>query len=108
MIIQTGTSPSNSLDPYHYQTTNAHRRGSFGPPTQLFERADDAEMQIFQAFYKLQGQEGLDRDDVIHIPGLKKGIKPYQAFGAMYMLRCEKPLNGGFLADEMGLGKVCP
>ncbi|KAL4777992.1 hypothetical protein BJX76DRAFT_363151 [Aspergillus varians] len=78
----------------------------FPPSTQLFNRISPKALQTFQAFYKLHGKQGMDRDDAIHIPGLKRPIKPYQAFGAMYMLQSKGPLNGGFLADEMGLGKT--
>lgn len=44
--------------------------------------------------------------DLIHVPGMKTPLVPFQAFGVFVMLEMEKFLNGGYNADDMGMGKV--
>jgi SNF2 family DNA or RNA helicase len=60
-----------------------------------------------QKFYKLDGDFGKNPEEhTIKIPGLRRKLKPHQAYAVYWMLKTEKRLNGGYLADDMGLGKV--
>ncbi|KAF7128806.1 hypothetical protein CNMCM5793_003715 [Aspergillus hiratsukae] len=52
------------------------------------------------------GDFGKKAEHKIGIPGLRRPLKPHQAFAVYWMLTTEKILNGGYLADDMGLGKT--
>ncbi|EED11560.1 hypothetical protein TSTA_008560 [Talaromyces stipitatus ATCC 10500] len=73
----------------------------------ILERVTENDINRLCRFLKLQRSDVANIDHRIPIPGLRYGGRPYQAFGAMWMLLQDTgTLRGGFLGDMVGLGKT--